>query len=72
MLHPEVQLPNMKWVDNHKGLFTVTIDAVSSIHTLVTVLSNVVCAGEVYYLYVLTAIINWTVIWSVVHIGLIC
>ena len=35
MLHPEVQLPNMKWVDNHKGLFTVTIDAVSSIHTLV-------------------------------------
>ena len=38
MLHPEVQLPNMKWVDNHKGLFTVTVDAVSSIHTLVTVL----------------------------------
>lgn len=35
MLHPEVQLPNMKWVDNHKGLFSVVIEAVSSIHTLV-------------------------------------
>ncbi|ELU18915.1 hypothetical protein CAPTEDRAFT_161690 [Capitella teleta] len=34
MLHPDVQLPNMKWVDNHKGLFTVSIQAVSSIHTL--------------------------------------
>jgi len=38
MLHPDVQLPNMKWVDNHKALFTVTVDAISSIHTLVTVL----------------------------------
>ena len=35
MLHPEVQLPNMKWVDNHKGLFSVVIEAVSSVHTLV-------------------------------------
>ena len=35
LLHPEVQLPNMKWVDNHKGLFNVVIEAVSSIHTLV-------------------------------------
>jgi len=38
MLHPEVQLPNMKWVDNHKGLFTVNLDAVSSVHTLVSVI----------------------------------
>ena len=38
MLHPEVHLPNMKWVDNHKGLFAVNVDAVSSIHTLVNVL----------------------------------
>lgn len=35
MLHPDVQLPGMKWVDNHKGLFNVTIESVSSIHTLV-------------------------------------
>lgn len=35
MLHPEVQLPTMKWVDNHKGLFTVNIDAVTSVHTVV-------------------------------------
>jgi len=38
MLHPEVQLPNMKWVDNHKGLFSVVIEAVSSVHTLVRML----------------------------------
>jgi dedicator of cytokinesis protein 6/7/8 len=36
MLHPEVMLPQMKWVDNHKGLFTVVIEAVTSIHTLVS------------------------------------
>lgn len=36
MLHPDVQLPSMKWVDNHKGLFTVVLDSVSSIHTLVS------------------------------------
>ena len=35
MLHPDVQLPSMKWVDNHKGLFNVVISATSSIHTLV-------------------------------------
>ncbi|ESO12296.1 hypothetical protein HELRODRAFT_158781 [Helobdella robusta] len=34
MLHPDVQLPSMKWVDNHRGLFNVVINAVSSIHTL--------------------------------------
>ncbi|XP_064604400.1 dedicator of cytokinesis protein 7-like isoform X2 [Liolophura sinensis] len=33
MLHPDVQLPGMKWVDNHKGVFGVSLYAVSSIHT---------------------------------------
>ncbi|XP_076063961.1 dedicator of cytokinesis isoform X2 [Oratosquilla oratoria] len=28
----EIQLPGTKWVDNHKGLFTVVVDSVSSIH----------------------------------------
>ena len=37
MLHPDVQLPNMKWVDGHKGLFHVAISAKSSIHTLVSI-----------------------------------
>ncbi|ESP02458.1 hypothetical protein LOTGIDRAFT_199704 [Lottia gigantea] len=32
MLHPDVQLNNMKWVDSHKGVFNVSIQAVSSIH----------------------------------------
>ncbi|XP_077992756.1 dedicator of cytokinesis protein 7-like isoform X2 [Glandiceps talaboti] len=33
MLSPEVQLPGMRWVDGHKGLFNVAFSAVSSIHT---------------------------------------
>ncbi|KAH0628616.1 hypothetical protein JD844_009975 [Phrynosoma platyrhinos] len=30
-----VQLPGMKWVDNHKGVFNVEVLAVSSVHTQV-------------------------------------
>ncbi|CAG9858416.1 unnamed protein product [Phyllotreta striolata] len=30
---PDVYLPGTKWLDNHKGLFTVTLDTASSIHT---------------------------------------
>ncbi|XP_064626372.1 dedicator of cytokinesis protein 7-like isoform X5 [Lineus longissimus] len=33
VLHPDVELPGMKWVDGHKPVFTVDIQAVSSIHT---------------------------------------
>ncbi|KAG8130061.1 hypothetical protein E2320_016756, partial [Naja naja] len=33
VLTPDVQLPGMKWVDNHKGVFSVEILAVSSVHT---------------------------------------
>jgi dedicator of cytokinesis protein 6/7/8 len=40
MLHPEVQLPSMKWVDNHKGVFSFNIEAVSSVHTLVCIYSE--------------------------------
>ncbi|XP_041359192.1 dedicator of cytokinesis protein 7-like isoform X2 [Gigantopelta aegis] len=32
MLHPDVKLPNMKWVDNQKGVFNVVVKAVSSVH----------------------------------------
>lgn len=31
---PDVQLPGTKWLDNHRQVFTVTIDAVTSVHTL--------------------------------------
>lgn len=31
---PPVQLPGTKWLDNHRPVFTVTIDASTSIHTL--------------------------------------
>lgn len=34
MLHPDVHMPTMKWVDNHKGLFNVSIHSESSLHTL--------------------------------------
>ncbi|GCC35926.1 hypothetical protein chiPu_0014416 [Chiloscyllium punctatum] len=33
VLSPEVPLPGMKWVDNHKGVFNVEVIAVSSVHT---------------------------------------
>jgi hypothetical protein len=36
VLHPDVQLPGMKWVDNHKGLLSLALSSVSSIHTLVS------------------------------------
>lgn len=32
---PDVLLPGIKWVDNHKGIFTVHIEAISSVHTQV-------------------------------------
>ncbi|XP_074836429.1 dedicator of cytokinesis protein 6 isoform X3 [Carettochelys insculpta] len=33
VLTPDVQLPGMKWVDNHKGVFHVELRAASSVHT---------------------------------------
>ncbi|XP_066563982.1 dedicator of cytokinesis protein 7 isoform X2 [Amia ocellicauda] len=33
VLTPDVQLPGMKWVDNHKGVFNVAVMAASSVHT---------------------------------------
>ena len=39
----QAQLPNMKWVDNHKGVFTVNIKAVSSVHAQVCALCVAVC-----------------------------
>lgn len=32
---PDVLLPGTKWVDNHKGIFTVHLEAVTSVHTQV-------------------------------------
>ncbi|XP_055386415.1 dedicator of cytokinesis protein 7 [Condylostylus longicornis] len=31
---PNVQLPGTKWLDNHRPVFTVGVDAVTSVHTL--------------------------------------
>uniref|UniRef100_A0A669BAN7 Dedicator of cytokinesis 6 n=1 Tax=Oreochromis niloticus TaxID=8128 RepID=A0A669BAN7_ORENI len=33
VLTPDVSLPGMKWVDNHKGVFSVEVKAASSVHT---------------------------------------
>lgn len=30
----DVQLPGTKWLDNHRPVFTIAIDAVTSVHTL--------------------------------------
>lgn len=32
-LTPFIQIPNTKWVDNHKEVFTVAVEAESSVHT---------------------------------------
>lgn len=31
-LPPQVALPGMRWVDGHKGVFSVELTAVSSVH----------------------------------------
>lgn len=31
---PDVNLPNMKWMDNHRGVFSVVLEAESTVHTL--------------------------------------
>ncbi|GAA6104476.1 dedicator of cytokinesis protein 7 isoform X4 [Tachysurus ichikawai] len=33
VLSPDVPLPGMKWVDNHRGVFNVEVVAVSTVHT---------------------------------------
>lgn len=33
----QVQLPGMKWVDNHKQVFNVEVTAASSVHTQVII-----------------------------------
>ncbi|XP_053325502.1 dedicator of cytokinesis protein 7 isoform X3 [Spea bombifrons] len=33
VLSPEVPLPGMKWVDNHKGVFNVEVVSASTVHT---------------------------------------
>ena len=32
-LTPSIQIPNTKWVDNHKDIFSVSVEAQSSVHT---------------------------------------
>lgn len=39
-LTPFIQIPNTKWVDNHKEVFTVTVEAETSIHTQDACLDN--------------------------------
>lgn len=31
---PDVQLPGTKWLDNHRPVFTINVEAVTSVHTL--------------------------------------
>ncbi|XP_046442972.1 dedicator of cytokinesis protein 7-like isoform X3 [Daphnia pulex] len=33
-INPEVMLPGTRWVDNHKGIFNIVIEAITSVHTL--------------------------------------
>ncbi|CAM4610803.1 unnamed protein product [Lepidochelys kempii] len=47
VLTPDVQLPGMKWVDNHKGVFHVELLAVSSVHTQDPALDKFFTLGHV-------------------------
>jgi hypothetical protein len=43
---PDVLLPGTKWVDNHKGIFCVNLEAVSSVHTQVSLFCMVLGTWE--------------------------
>lgn len=45
-INPEVMLPGTRWVDNHKGIFNIVIEAVTSVHTLVLFLGYSCCLAE--------------------------
>ncbi|KAM9115232.1 dedicator of cytokinesis protein 6 isoform 2-T2 [Pangshura tecta] len=47
VLTPDVQLPGMKWVDNHKGVFHMELLAVSSVHTQDPALDKFFTLGHV-------------------------
>ncbi|KAL5279484.1 DOCK6 family protein [Megaselia abdita] len=46
-ISPNVQLPGTKWLDNHRAVFVLTVDAVTSIHTLDDPLDNFFNACEI-------------------------
>ncbi|KYO40322.1 hypothetical protein Y1Q_0009001 [Alligator mississippiensis] len=46
VLTPDVQLPGMKWVDNHKGVFHMELRAVSSVHTQDPALERFLALGR--------------------------
>ncbi|XP_017855271.1 dedicator of cytokinesis protein 7 [Drosophila busckii] len=37
---PNVHLPGIKWLDNHRSVFSINVDAVTSVHTLDTYLDR--------------------------------
>ncbi|CAM6031703.1 unnamed protein product, partial [Sphagnum compactum] len=43
---PPVQLPGTKWLDNHRPVFTVTVEASTAIHTLDEYLDKFFCLCE--------------------------
>lgn len=48
----KVQLPGMKWVDNHKGVFNVQVSAASSVHTQVMSCSTTCTKHCQYYILI--------------------
>ncbi|CAH0558208.1 unnamed protein product [Brassicogethes aeneus] len=46
---PDVCLPGTKWLDNHKGLFAVTLDTASSVHTHDVALERFFAAYDVVH-----------------------
>lgn len=52
---PDVCLPGTKWLDNHKGLFTVTLETASSVHTQDNSLERFLTAYDVVHSGVIPA-----------------
>ena len=43
---PDVQLPGTKWLDNHRPVFSVTIESMTSVHTLDPFLDRFISLNE--------------------------
>lgn len=55
---PDVLLPGTKWVDNHKGIFTVHLEAVTSVHTQVFPLLRY-CQDRNVFVHFLLLLTEW-------------
>lgn len=68
---PDVLLPGIKWVDNHKSLFTVCVESVSSIHTGVIFVAMFWVSIQIGYI-VKVSLFYRTLIWTNFSSMIVC